>query len=608
MAKKDPSYEMGWHTTGTLKVLPGIDQMAQRMEANKFVEMHGLNVTKALDGWWSYDAVWYTADGARVRGRLNLHNQHPGKPVDPKLRDMDPGEYDPETAPLSGYFHAFAEANRPWNPAWPSPLAVFLDRKSNPSYASVAYIGHNVLHTGHTNLAGLMAALAEMPWVATVLTHEDFSPDIFDKSGRELPMPLISRLPASLYGRVIDMRVMGESTRRKINRILTRYGTQLPKGGAAILLAPERRKGVSSSDLTFPMDRPFAEGGDIAPLAAVLSRMLSEQVMKTDSDAIEELREHWLLLTDEEEEQRDAALLRGTLDRVEELEQQNADLLVALESSHQLNQRFKETGDALIQRANEAFGREQKAVEKEKKLRKELDRLLRMIRDSDMGKAREAQKAAEDEAEAAEELLDEQNQELTSLRQENARLRRELARLGSTFTMVVAETEEEAEPANWDEFFARSSALEYVVLGSVESEVDKLRGQDQERTWIRRSWEALRALEEYARLKKERGAEQMPHFHAYLLDPHAEHALPRTRYSGNESQAVMMNSRFAAARTLPVPRQVDESGRILMEAHIRIGSGKPPAPRMHFYDDTNGPTGKIYVGHLGPHLPNYQTN
>jgi hypothetical protein len=45
-----------------------------------------------------------------------------------------------------------------------------------------------------------------------------------------------------------------------------------------------------------------------------------------------------------------------------------------------------------------------------------------------------------------------------------------------------------------------------------------------------------------------------------------------------------------------------------MEAHIRIGSGKPPAPRMHFHDDTSGSTGKIYVGHLGPHLPNYQTN
>jgi hypothetical protein len=29
---------------------------------------------------------------------------------------------------------------------------------------------------------------------------------------------------------------------------------------------------------------------------------------------------------------------------------------------------------------------------------------------------------------------------------------------------------------------------------------------------------------------------------------------------------------------------------------------------MHFHDDTNGATGKIYVGHLGPHLPNYQTN
>jgi hypothetical protein len=230
-----------------------------------------------------------------------------------------------------------------------------------------------------------------------------------------------------------------------------------------------------------------------------------------------------------------------------------------------------------------------------------------MIRDSDLGREMAAREAAEEEVELAEELLDAQQHDVRTLRQEVSSLRRELARLNSTFELTH-DTVQESAPETWDEFFARATSLEYVVLGPVHGEVDKLRGHTSERRWIQRSWEALQALEEYARMKKERGVEEVPHFHAYLSDPRAECVIPSTRYSKVDSKGVMMNSRFVAARTLPVPREVDPSGRIVMEAHIRIGSGKPPAPRMHLHDDTSGETGKIYIGHLGPHLPNYQTN
>jgi hypothetical protein len=74
-----------------------------------------------------------------------------------------------------------------------------------------------------------------------------------------------------------------------------------------------------------------------------------------------------------------------------------------------------------------------------------------------------------------------------------------------------------------------------------------------------------------------------------------------------ESDQVMAGRTYTAARIFPVPEEVDAAGRIAMYAHVRIGSGKPPAPRLHYYDDTDK-TGLIIVGYIGEHLPNPSKN
>jgi hypothetical protein len=610
MTKKNPAYESGWHTTGTLKVLPSIEQVVQRLEENPDVVLHA-GQFRQVDGWWACDAVWMAGD-VRVRGRLSINNRsNPNDSADSAQGTFDPNAYDPASTPLNGYFHVFAEADRPWEAHWPSPLQVFLDRKLKPSYVTLEYSSHNPLHPkSTTNLSGLLGTLAELPWLATVLVHDEIAlSSVMSSSGVSYEMPLISRLPPSLYGRILDVRILGEAARKKTNVILKKYGTHLPQGGAAILLPTGRRKGISQADLSFPMaGKSFAEGGDITPLAASLSNLLAEQVMNTDTDAIDELRKEWTLLTDAEKEQEETLSLASAAERIKELEEENGRLLEHLSISQEFNDQFRNSADSLLEELQKSVLRECDAINERDEALEELSNLKDFISESDLGKATQERDEALEEAELSEELLDEQTHELTALRQEVASLRRELGRLGSTFVPAPPATVEDEAPSTWDDFFTCANSLEFVKLGKVESEVDKLRGQVQERIWINRSWEALMALEEYARLKKERGAEELPHFHAYLLDPKAEHVIPRTRYSGTESKGVMMNSRFVAARTLPVPTQVDPSGKIVMEAHIRIGSGKPPAPRMHFHDDTSGSTGKIYVGHLGPHLPNYQTN
>ena len=78
-----------------------------------------------------------------------------------------------------------------------------------------------------------------------------------------------------------------------------------------------------------------------------------------------------------------------------------------------------------------------------------------------------------------------------------------------------------------------------------------------------------------------------------------------------ESDGVHNDRRLSEKRMLPVDPIVSASGKVFMEAHIKIAEGGGPlAPRIYFLDDTSGSTGKIHVGFIGPHehMPNKSTN
>ena len=68
----------------------------------------------------------------------------------------------------------------------------------------------------------------------------------------------------------------------------------------------------------------------------------------------------------------------------------------------------------------------------------------------------------------------------------------------------------------------------------------------------------------------------------------------------SESETVMSVERLRAHRVLPVDWRVNSSRQVLMQAHLKISSGSL-APRVYFYDDTSGPTGKVHIGFVGPH-------
>ena len=65
---------------------------------------------------------------------------------------------------------------------------------------------------------------------------------------------------------------------------------------------------------------------------------------------------------------------------------------------------------------------------------------------------------------------------------------------------------------------------------------------------------------------------------------------------------------MADQRRFRVPKSVSETGYAEFWAHVKIGSSGQVAPRLHYLDDTSGPTGCVIVGYLGHHLKNTRSS
>lgn len=126
-------------------------------------------------------------------------------------------------------------------------------------------------------------------------------------------------------------------------------------------------------------------------------------------------------------------------------------------------------------------------------------------------------------------------------------------------------------------------------------------------SWAENTWRGLRALHLYAL------ADHDGDFRSWCETSGHAWIWPATRkkLSMGESGSVKNRDRYKDQRVLPVDEDVDPSGRVHMWAHLKIAEGGGRlAPRVYFYDDTRGPTGKVHVGFIGPHhhMENTRTN
>lgn len=127
---------------------------------------------------------------------------------------------------------------------------------------------------------------------------------------------------------------------------------------------------------------------------------------------------------------------------------------------------------------------------------------------------------------------------------------------------------------------------------------------DQVGRTARVAWEALLVLADYLRARRE--GEWDGAVEGYLQQtPAGYRTISPEKHAPTETN--ITKRRFGDERVFPVPETVSPDGRKVMNAHFKLGRLGTIDPRLYYLDDYRG-TGRIYVGYIGEHLTNTQTN
>ena len=204
--------------------------------------------------------------------------------------------------------------------------------------------------------------------------------------------------------------------------------------------------------------------------------------------------------------------------------------------------------------------------------------------------------------------LAEADQERRAQAEKIRRLEAELAaanpvRLGDVLVQDTTDTP----PESYTALIAALRELPHIRFTGDEDVTIGLSVHDPADTFIGRIWDALRALNDYARARTA-GAIDSGGLHSYLNNtPPGYRSWPATKYAATESDTTRNDRRLARLREFPVPEEVSSAGWIEMWAHLKIAQRGQVSPRLHFHDGT-GSTGLVYVGYIGPHLETRATN
>ncbi|MFF5088467.1 hypothetical protein [Streptomyces niveus] len=194
--------------------------------------------------------------------------------------------------------------------------------------------------------------------------------------------------------------------------------------------------------------------------------------------------------------------------------------------------------------------------------------------------------------------------ELRGLRRQVRALQVSLEKMGQYELAHAPGEDTSSRPATFAELLSRFSEFEnlhFTGNGRCTRDLDVQSVPN----WVETAWDALLALQDYARASAEGAAGG--DFRSWCSRPPKEaYPFSAGKVKMKESETVGNRGAWRKERTFPVPVTVEPSGEVYMEAHIRVGSSNTISPRLHFYDDGPG-TGRVYVGYIGPHLTNTKT-
>ncbi|MEV4450514.1 hypothetical protein [Streptomyces mirabilis] len=225
-----------------------------------------------------FEARWLVDDAVPVRARLTTDGR--------------------EHAAEGTRWTLVAEAERPWDLAWPSPATMFWPEGHEVPWdhdivAGLRLRDINPLPQEDKALRRLLKEAAQHSWSINVVIHEAMTTD---ESGR---LPLARLLPPGLRHRVVEHRAAPEQF-QAVNWALYDLGVRVPRGGAVILPGSPARPGYDEQDCT--VRSVFLDGSEPTELLEKVVRYaaLPRPLPEAAEDALAGLREEWKLLTLEE--------------------------------------------------------------------------------------------------------------------------------------------------------------------------------------------------------------------------------------------------------------------------------------------------------------------
>ena len=181
--------------------------------------------------------------------------------------------------------------------------------------------------------------------------------------------------------------------------------------------------------------------------------------------------------------------------------------------------------------------------------------------------------------------------------------------------VIAARQGADAEELNWPETvdrFAdlRSTAKQWlhhiVIPKSAERELESLDRAEKSAIWARKAWDGLRALNEYA----QRPGDFKGGFKEWCDSDHPIYRWNSDALAMSEGKRVMKERKLRDTRWFGISSAVAADKKIIMQRHLKIQEGGGEnIPRIYFHDDTDGNTGKVHIGFIGPHrlVPNTLT-
>jgi hypothetical protein len=267
-----------------------------------------------------FEARWRVAGEVTVRARLSL------------APDLGGGRE----------WTLLAEAEQPWDPAWPSPVTRFWPEYGDWDHDAAAGLSLsriNALPEDDKDVRRVLRDSGRSGWGVHVVVHEAMTTD---ERGR---LPLARWLPPSLRHRIVEHRAAPHQL-RVMNWALREFDVEVPRGGAAVLPGAPAPSGYDAEDFT--VRTVFLDGSEPVDLVAAVTRFdtLLRPLPDGADDHLTALRKDWHLLTLEEELVRERQRVAAYAEALKAMTESRDLYREATERAHEALAAYREAAEA----------------------------------------------------------------------------------------------------------------------------------------------------------------------------------------------------------------------------------------------------------------------